>query len=298
MEQTESLWLGILFAVIASTNMNVGKGVQKWKVEVFAQKMGMFKKEHIGDLGVWLIGMALTASCVPLFSFAMKFTDKTSLVSSLNGIGMIFLVVFAWVVLKEKVGIQELAGAFLVLAGTALVNYFDRPTPQEAFSVFRFASASGAMIVFFTGLAIYSWKTGRLYGFSFGALPGIFIGTGMILGDVALVESNNDMLGQLLTPYPYFAFLVAIGALVVTQIAFWRARAMVVVPTINSFVIVSPLVMEYFTFGTVLLPVQYAGVAAIVAGVIMLTYTDAQDRIEGVHEDLVEDAFHELESPD
>ena len=57
---------------------------------------------------------------------------------------------------------------------------------------------------------------------------------------------------------------------------------MVVVPTINSFVILSPLIMEYFTFGIFLQPIQYLGIAATVGGVILLTYTDAQDRIEGV----------------
>jgi len=278
----EILWLGVLMAILASTNMNVGKGMQKWKVKVFGKKKEMFHRENVGDLGIWVIGMIMTASAMPLFSLALKFTTKTSLVSSLNGIGMIGLVLFAWIVLKEKIGYQELGGAALVLVGTALVNYFNQPIEQREFLLMPFVLSASGLIGFFGILALFSWKTNKLFGFSFGALPGIFIGIGMILGDIALVEAEGDMIGQLSNPYPWFALIAGICALVVTQFAFWRARAMVVVPTINSFVILSPLIMEYFTFGTFLQPIQYLGIAATVGGVILLTYTDAQDRIEGV----------------
>ena len=89
------------------------------------------------------------------------------------------------------------------------------------------------------------------------------------------------MLGQLKNPYPYVAIVLGTVALAVTQLAFWRSRAMVVVPTINSFVILAPVVFERFVFGTVLRPPQYLAVVAIVAGVILLTATEKQDRIEG-----------------
>ena len=55
---------------------------------------------------------------------------------------------------------------------------------------------------------------------------------------------------------------------------------MVVVPTINSFIILTPVVFEYFTFGTVLAPPQWVAILSIVAGVVLLTATSTQDRIE------------------
>lgn len=274
------LWLGILLAILASICLNVGKGVQKWKVKIWGKGRAMFQKENIGDFRIWMIGFFLTAAAAPIYSAALKFTDKSSMVSSLNGVGMIGLVIFAWLVLHEKIGWQEIGGAALVLFGTALMNWFDKPIAQDAFTVGRFAVSGLSLLAVFGLLAAFSWKTDRLYGFSFGAIPGILIGGAMILGDMALVEAGGDMLGQLKTPYPWIAMIAAIGALTVTQLAFWRARAMVVVPTINSFVILAPVVMEYFTFGTVLQPVQYAAIALIVAGVVLLTYTEAQDRIE------------------
>jgi len=274
--------LGVLFAVLASAHLNIGKGLQKWKVRVFGHKRAMFARENRKDLLIWLIGFFLTTSATPLYSLALKYTDKSSMVSSLNGVGMIGLVLFAWLVLHERIGRQEIAGAFLVLLGTTVMGYFDKPlTSGQHYALAPFLCCLVVTAVVFVPLALFSWKTNRYYGFTFGSIPGILIGTAMILGDMALVESGNDMLGQLRNPYPYVALFLGAVALAVTQLAFWRSRAMVVVPTINSFVILAPVVFEYFTFGTVLMPVQYTAVGAIIGGVILLTATEKQDRIEG-----------------
>jgi drug/metabolite transporter (DMT)-like permease len=281
-----SLWLGIGLAVLASANLNVGKGVQKWKVKVLGKGRAMFSKEHGGDLAVWLVGFFLTASASVLYSLALKYTDKSSIVSSLNGVGMIGLVLFAWLVIKERIGWQEIGGATLVLIGATLMGYFDKPLPGgQRYELSRFLLCVAGLAAVFAPLALYSWKTDRLYGFTFGAIPGILIGTAMILGDMALVKSGNDFFGQLKNPYPYVALLIGLAALTTTQLAFWRAKAMVVVPTINSFVILTPVVIEYFTFGTVLQPLQYAAVIAIIGGVVMLTYTEKQDRMEAKDEE-------------
>jgi len=276
-----SVILGISLAILASLNLNVGKGIQKWKVKILGKGRAMFSSEHRADFVVWIIGVALTASCTVIYSLALKFTDKASLVSSFNGVGMIGLVIFAWLVIKERIGWQEIGGAALVLVGTTVMGYFDKPLAGgQHFDLRPFVFCLLGILVVFGPLAAYSLKTDKMFGFTFGAIPGILIGTGMILGDMALVESGNDFAGQLKNPYPYLALLAGLGALSITQLAFWRSKAMVVVPTINSFVILAPVVIEYFTFGTVLETAQYAGIAAIIAGVVMLTATEKQDRLE------------------
>jgi len=278
----ESFLLGILFAVLASTSLNVGNGIQKWKVRVFGQKKAMFNRQHRKDLAIWLIGLLMTTSATPLFSFALKYTEKSSMVSALNGVGMIGLVVFAWLVLRERIGWQEISGALLVLAGTAVMGYFDKALAGgQQYSLGPFFWCLFFVAAVFGPLSAFSWKTNRYYGFTFGAIPGILIGCAMILGDIALVESGDDMLGQFTNPYPYIAIVLGTGALIVTQLAFWRSKAMVVVPTINSFVILTPVVFERFTFKTILQPLQYLAVGAIMTGVVLLTATEKQDRIEG-----------------
>jgi len=277
-----SALLGVVFAVLASTNLNVGKGMQKWKVRIFGHGKDMFAPEHRRDLLLWVCGFLLTFSATPLYSLALLYTEKSSTVSALNGVGMIGLVIFAWLVLRERIGAQEIGGAVLVLAGVTVMGYFDQPLEgAQRFALAPFLCCVLVTSAVFVPLALYAWKTNHLYGFTFGAIPGILIGIAMILGDMALVESGNSMLGQFSNPYPYLAVAVGAVALVVTQLAFWRARAMVVVPTINSFIILTPVIYEIFTFDTRLAPVQWGAVGAIVLGVILLTATAKQDRIEG-----------------
>jgi len=272
---------GIVFAVLASTNLNVGKGMQKWKVKVFGHGKAMVAPPHRKDLLLWFCGFLLTFTATPLYSLALLHTEKSSMVSALNGVGMIGLVIFAWLVLRERIGLQEIGGALLVLAGVTVMGYFDKPletAQQFALAPFLYCTLGTAVV--FVPLALYAWKTDRLYGFTFGAIPGILIGIAMILGDMALVRSGNSLWGQLENPYPYVAVAVGAVALVLTQLAFWRARAMVVVPTINSFIILTPVIYEIFTFGTRLEPIQWSSVGAIVLGVILLTATSKQDRLE------------------
>ena len=257
--------------------MNVGKAIQKWKVRIFAHGRDIFGRDHRKDLYIWGIGFLLTSSSSIFYSLALKFTDKSSMVSSLNGIGMIGLVLFAWLVLKEKIGKRELVGAGLVLAGTAVMGLLESAPDVQKPSLAGFLICGGIMLAIFAPPVFWSWRARKLHGLTFGALAGILLGMAVILGDFALLSANNSFFGQLRYPYPYLAVFSGTVAIVVTQLAFWRGTAMVVVPTINSLMILSPVVLEYFTFGTTLRPVSYLGIAAIVAGVVLLTATEKQE---------------------
>jgi drug/metabolite transporter (DMT)-like permease len=278
MENT--FWIGVLLAIFASTSLNIGKALQKWKVSVLGKGKAMFAKENRGDFTIWIIGLAMTASCSIIYSLALKYSDKSSIVSSLNGVGMIGLVLFCWLVLKEKIGFQELGGALLVLIGTTVMGYFDKvPEQGQQFYLDKFLYAAGTMLIILVPLAVLSWKTKKMHGLIFGALAGTILGMCLILGDMALVRAGNSFLGQLNYGYPYAAVLGGAFALTATQFAFWRAPAMIVIPTINAFMILSPVVLEYFTFGTVLEIPQYGGIAIITAGAVFLTYNDVQDKL-------------------
>ncbi len=268
----ESLIVGMLLGTVGALCLNVGKGIQKWKVHVLGHGREMFSSEHRRDFSVWLVGALMTATATVWFAAALKMTDKTSLVSSLNGVGLIGLVIFAALVLKERLGLREILGAGLVVAGTTLMGYFDQPLPTgQAYSLTRFILSGVVVFALFTPLIAFSLITKKLHGFSFGAVVGSLIGIAMIMGDMGLVKSGQSILGMLSNPYPYLALLLGAIALALTQFAFWRSTAMIVVPTINSFIVFVPVIIEYITFGTVLRSVQYLAILVIVAGVILLT---------------------------
>jgi drug/metabolite transporter (DMT)-like permease len=274
------LWLAIMLAITASACLNVGKAMQKWKVKVLRQ--GVFKPENRKDFSLWICGVLLTMAATPLFSLALNNTDKPSLVSAMNGMGMIGLVLFAWLVLREKIGAQEISGALLVFAGATVMGLYET-NPQHGQTI----NLHGLLFieVILLGLcgpaAYLSWRTRKLHGLAFGTLVGILLGTAVILGKLALVQAGNDFIGQLKNPYPYAALLVGLGALILTQFAFWRSSAMVVVPTMNSLMILSPALFQYFALDQTLKAPQYPAIIIIVIGVVLLTATERADKLEG-----------------
>jgi drug/metabolite transporter (DMT)-like permease len=269
-----TLLAGLAVAATAATLLNVGKGVQKMKVQVLKKGRRAFQKENRRDLGIWVIGFLMTASASGLYSYALKLTDKAGLVSATSGLGIVGLVIFAALVLKERFGRREQLGTAGVIAGTVLVSVFNQPLPFDPhYPVGRLVMVTGVVVITSIVACALAWRANRLCSLAFGATAGSYIAIAMVFGDLALIEAGNDFIGQLSNPYPYVATAIGLCALAVTQLAFFRGRAMVVVPTINSFMIGGPPLIEYLVLGTALAPMQLVGMAVIVAGVVLLTTT-------------------------
>lgn len=263
---------GIVLGVFGSMLLNVGKGVQKQKVEVLRKGRQMFARANRRDFVIWLTGIAMTIAAAAFYSASLKFTDKSSIVSSLSGIGLVGLLLYAWLVLKESIGLREVFSSALIIAGTGMVSYFNQALGREQqYSLANFIYVSVFLLVIFGALALAGWKMEKFWGFAFGLIAGSLIGLAMILGDMALVKSGGSLLRQFQNPFVYFAMFSATSALALTQVAFFKGKAVLVVPTINSFIILTPLLVEYFTFGARLNLVQYLGVGIIVIGITILT---------------------------
>lgn len=269
---TDSLLPGIALAILASIHLNVGKGIQKWKVRVLAAGRGVLSPAHRRDFALWLFGVGLTTSATVLFSLALKFTDRPSMVSALNGTGIIALVLFAAVVLGERIGPAEIAGALAVAIGTVVMGLNEQGGPPVGdYSLPRLVGVALVLVAPFVALAAVARRRAALHGIAYGGMAGALIGVSLVLGDLALVRAGGDFFAQLTNPYPYVAVAIGSVALALTQVAFWRATAITVVPTTNAFIILAPVVLERAVFDSTLVRAQYAAVATIVLGVVLLT---------------------------
>jgi len=269
-------YAGLAVGAAGAIAMNVGKGVQKMKVHVLTKGKAMFAPENRRDFRIWLIGVLTTTASAGLYSYAMKLTEKPSTISSLVGIGLIALVIFAWLVLKEKIGPREITGCALVVVGTTVLAAFDVPmSDPEAFVLSKLLLYIAVVLAVFGVLVVYTLTTKKLHGVIFGSLAGALIGIGMFIADIALVESGGSFLGQLKNPYPYVALFTGASALALTQVAFLRSRAVVVVPCINSFTILMPMLLEFLVYNINLSVPQYLGIIVLIPGVVVLSTTSA-----------------------
>ena len=280
------LFLVLLVAAVASISLNIGKAVQKMKVEVLRRKKSVLTPPYRRDFLIWCFGMFLTFIAGFFFMVAQKMTDKASLVSSLNGVGLIGLAVFSWLVLKERVGPREWGSIGLIIAGTAAVSYFN--VAQSGEKVFNFANllwvCGGAAVVL--GLLLLAViKFGRGHALIFATMAGVALGLMNVFYHSGPIVSEGSFIGQFKTAYPYIGFMIGNCAFVFTNLAFFHGTGITVVPTVNSFMIVSPMLFEVFVFNVSLAPLQYVGAALIVAGVIVLTTGGAvtiKNRVSGL----------------
>jgi len=272
--------IGVALALLGAVCLNVGKGLEKMKVHVFAQGWGMFKSPHNKDLGVWLLGMCMTFSFGVFTWIAMRFVNNPSLVTAMNGFGLVALVLFAVRVIGEHINARELTGIGIIIVSTVVMTYFQAPTEsEESFKLSALIIGSLVPIGFFGLLSLYALKTRKLHGFSFGALSGACNALPSMLLKVSwiVVGPAATVFEQLKHPYLYVALLIGIAATATTQVGFWRDRAIIVVPTFVSFNMIIPAVLEYFVFGVTLSTIQYIAMACIIGGVIFLCISTPEE---------------------
>jgi len=274
--------LGIVLGMLAALMMNIGKGVQKQKVHVFRQGRGMFSGEYRRDLWIWLAGLAMTGGAMVPFSLGLKFSGSPSTISAMTGVGLIGLAVYAVRVIGEKIGPADAVGIGLVVVGTSTLGFLGAGCELQAreFTDLALAKTAGLLVLLAAGACTASLKWRRIHGVTFGLTAGMLIGVALFLADAALVRAGGSFFGQLSNPYPYAAVLLAILAVIITQIGFLRSRALEVVPAINSAVILTPLLLEGAIYGAFPEVIRLLLIVTIVAGVCLLS-AGAAGRVAG-----------------
>ncbi|HOC91473.1 MAG TPA: DMT family transporter [bacterium] len=278
-EAAGTLALALSVAAAASISLNIGKAVQKMKVEVLKKGKAMLKPPHRRDFLIWLFGMSLTFVAGVLVLVAQNLSDKTSLVTSMSGVGLVGLALFSLFVLKERVGPREWASVLLIGAGTSVISYFNVPSAEKLFYAGPMYWCLGGFAVFAGAALLFTKILNRGRAFLYAAIAGMGLGFMNIFYHIGPIVADGSTMAQFKTAYPWVAFLILgnIG-FVMTNLAFFHGTGIVIVPTVNSFLIISPMVFEIFIFGTTLTPMQYAGAGMIVIGVIALTTGGGQSK--------------------
>lgn len=265
--------LGAALGMLGALSINIGKGVQKMKVHVFKEGRAMLKPPHRRDLGIWLMGMGITATAAIPISLGMKLTESPSTIGAMTGVGLIGLVIFASRVVGEPISRRDMLGIVLVVLGTSVLGYLGGLDKQasRSFETWPMARSVAMPFVFGIGGCVVAKFWTRLHAVAWGCLAGICLGTSFFLADAALVEAGGDFVGQLRNPYPYIAFGFGIGATVTTQIGFLKGRALEVVPAVNSAAIATPILLEILLYARYPRPLAGIVLAMIITGVYLLS---------------------------
>jgi len=266
--------IGVSLALLGAVCLNIGKGVEKMKVQVFTKGWDMFRQPHVRDLGIWCTGVLMTLSFGVFQWLAMRFVNNPSLITAMNGFGLVALVLFAVKVIGERINAREIASILLIMTATFFMTYYQAPTTEmRDFNLAALLVGTMIPIALFGALSAYALVSRKLHGFAWGALSGSCNAIPSLLLKVSwvVVGTQASIFEQLRHPYLYLALLVGIVATATTQVGFWRDRAIIVVPTFISFNMIVPAIAEYFIFGVRLHHMQFAAMGGIILGVILLS---------------------------
>jgi uncharacterized membrane protein len=261
----QNLPLGLMIGLISYLALYIGKGVQKLAIEGI--KSESIRSRHTG---IWIAGTILTALPVFIQWAALAFAPM-NLIAPLEGFGLLGLLCFSLLVLKEKITKRSVVGSVHIIVGTALVALFSSgPPPIGAgdLSTFLLLIIITPLLTAETAAILISKRHG--YRFA-GPIIGFTAGTCMAL---QTFFKRVSMIPDVRIIAAVCVFIFTPLTLVVTQFGFVKAKANEVVPLFTSGSIIIASILGVFTLNERMLPAQIAGIGLIIAGILLLTTSE------------------------
>lgn len=266
------LFLGVFIGIFAYIFLYIGKGIQKFAIE----GLKVDKKIKSKHSGVWIVGTILTSSFVFIQWIPLSiFHTPMNLIAPLEGIGLITLLLFSTFILKEKITLLELIGVYLIVLGTVLINV-QVATPielqRDSLNLTNFGICLGATI----GISIFLFllvfrKSETLTGVVLGLSAGSF------MAFQTLSKRITDIEG-LVAIFTFVMFAFAIITLGLTQWAFVKARANLVVPSFTSTSIILTTILGIFVIEESIGTIQINGIVCIILGIIIMNLIQKKNK--------------------
>jgi drug/metabolite transporter (DMT)-like permease len=245
-----SVALGLLFGIINTLVLHLAKSMERQGIEIFSRKKS-FKEKGKKPL-IYIIGFTLN-NTIFIWQILGTTYSSAAVFSSVFGLGLILLMIYSHYILHEEITKPELIGAGLIIIGTTMVGFFYIIEPPVAGNIryINFFILIVVMIILFSFLIGFSWKTRIAVAFIFGAVAGILGGTDNVLKRIGLTSSNfiealTGVFRLEIDSFIFlFSFLAGFFAMLLTQIGFAKgAEASRLVPMYNSLYIAAPVVFE------------------------------------------------------
>ena len=246
--------LAVILGTIANSIYNIGLALKKKGTSTLPEieKNSVWQNiKNFSKCKTWVFGFSLTI--IQWFILMAAITiGSLSLVAPTMGIGMIVLVIFSWLYLKEKIKIVEIIGILAIIAATVALNVVG-PTSSGNFTLeqintlYKEVNAIVFMCIYaiiIAGLIIISY--GRKYK-SAGPFLAIASGAGYAMATIFAkgaigslnFESGYQFITDSLKSWEWWIYLILMccGYLVAftsQQMALQKGKALVVSPTLDE----------------------------------------------------------------
>ena len=226
------------------------KVIQKLPDEVKSKTKSMLKAILANPL--WLLGLFLTMVSVGLYFVALMWAPLST-IAPLAGFGLVVLVIFAHVDLKESLKKIEILSFILIVVGICVSSYLTS-TEEITYTwdiwTTRAHSFGGILFLCLTviiGLSFLSFRTTRMKkitSYSIAFFAGSLAGIQAIMVKGATVWISNKTYDQNLLVFLSFIFAILMTALFSTgslQFSFKEGKVSIVMSIYNGIMTVFPI---------------------------------------------------------
>ena len=267
--------------ILSTTLLHIAKAMERHGIEIFDQIRSKVTGQAIEGVEggakkptIYIVGVILN-NLTPIWAILANFFGPPSYLTSMFGLGLIALMIYAAKVLHEPIQRIEYFGAVVLVTGTLLLGIdgllrptLDMSTMDEVKS-FIFVGIFIALGLVAIGIALKKNSTtviGIIFGLFAGGCGGldpVFKGIGQKGGLPA------NFLG-------WFIFLLSFGigtiAFMVTQWGFARkANASTLVPSYNSLYVVVPILIQAWALpGFGLTWLTWVGMVITIIGIVLM----------------------------
>jgi drug/metabolite transporter (DMT)-like permease len=277
--------LVLLMGILSTLQTHLAKALERQGIEIFDRIQTRRKKGAPGQQGdvrkplIYSLGLFLNFTVFIWAVLAQPF-GPPALFTSMFGVGLAFLMVYARIVLKERISRLDAAGAAAIISGTLVVgienifrtdaNRFNMDLNGMFLALLIWLTAGSAFI-----LIAHRRRSPSLIATAYGMLAGGLGGLDPFLKGVGQGYGGDPLIipGSLTGMILFLAsFVIGFLAFLVTQFGFvQKAPASRLVPAYNATYIGLPVVLQAFLLpGYPLYWTTITGVGLIMAGVLVM----------------------------
>lgn len=259
------LIFGILFGILAYIVLYLGKGLQKSGIEGL-KKDKTIKSKHSGT---WILGTILTSSFMFIQWIPLTiFNTPANLIVALEGIGLITLLIYSFKVLKEPLSRIQIYGAIFIIVGIIIMNIWSQPTYELELADFNqkifWIVFVSVLIPEFMLILISKIKKSKILGIFLALNAGSFMA-------FQTISKRLTDINEITLFFTALTLITAIFTLLMTQIAFSKANANIVVPIFTSTSIILTTILGILSISEVVDNLKILGIVGILIGVVMVT---------------------------
>jgi len=288
-----NLTLGLVIALAAGLMFGAGTILQKKGASALPPIETRTARQNIRDFvsnRTWLLGIILTTAQWYVSLLAMPLLPL-SLFSSLMGVNLVILVVFSRFYLKEPVGRSELCGIAAVIAGAAVLGFrahrLEVKIPLVEMTAFFSRPRALAYTLFLLSGVITAIAYGRARrrargDVAFGLASGFLLALGQIYSKAFMSGFTGPGPAAAVRTASWWIFLLLLaignlGNMVTIQFGFQKGKAVIaaslaqVVGAAGGILGGVIILGEWGGLGVAALGLKIAAVAAVLAGVVVLS---------------------------